>query len=180
MTRGSNNTRIKLKNGDHLFRRSSDNHSIIYKKNHWWFCLGVIRQRILHSDLKVQDSFYLGTAFSRFTPELCTILMALNYTCNIQLEIFHFLICVDSKSVLYALQNWDCKVRKDIVYEVKYLIHYIMSRGIGIEFCWVPSYWGIYWNEIWGKLAEHGTVTLVSNWISTSCHPHRVTSGQTL
>ena len=43
------------------------------------------------------------------------------------------LICVDSKSVLYALQNWDCKVRRDIVYEVKYLMHSIMSRGIGTE-----------------------------------------------
>ena len=58
------------------------------------------------------------------------------------------LICVDSKSVLYALQNWDCKVRRDIVYEVKYLIHCIMSRGIGIEFLWVPFYCGLYWSEI--------------------------------
>ena len=35
-------------------------------------------------------------------------------------------------------------MRRDIVYEVKYLIifiHYIMSRGIGIEFCC-----GLYWN----------------------------------
>ena len=69
------------------------------------------------------------------------MLMALNYTCNIQLEIFHFLICVDSKSVLYALQNWDYNVTKDIVYEVKYLIHCIMSRGIGIEFCSVLKNW---------------------------------------
>ena len=36
-------------------------------------------------------------------------------------------------------------MRRDIVYEVKYLIHYIMSSGTGIEFCWVPSHCGLYW-----------------------------------
>ena len=51
-----------------------------------------------------------------------------------------FFICVDSKSVLYALKNWDCKMRGGILYEVKYLIHCIMYRGIGTEFCWVPSH----------------------------------------
>ena len=64
---------------------------------------------------------------------LYAILMALHYVCNIQLAIFNFPICFDSKSVLYALQNWDCKMRGDI------LKHCITSRGIGIEFCWVPS-----------------------------------------
>ena len=39
-------------------------------------------------------------------------------------------------------------MRRDIVYEVKYLIHCIMSRGIGIEFLWVPFYCGLYWSEI--------------------------------
>ena len=73
----------------------------------------------------------------------------------LSLSLFSFLICVDSKSVLCALQNWDCKMRRDIVYEVKYLIHYIMSRGTGIEFCWVPSHCGLYWNEISDKLAKY-------------------------
>ena len=68
-------------------------------------------------DFKVQKSFYLGKGFSIFTSELHTILsffsiftselhavlMALNYICNIQ--IFIFLICVDSKSILYALKK---------------------------------------------------------------------------
>ena len=64
-----------------------------------------------------------------FTSEL---LMTLNYICNIPVAIVNIVICVDSKSVLYALQNWDCKVRRDIGYEVKYLIHCIISRGIGV------------------------------------------------
>ena len=39
---------------------------------------------------------------------------------------------------------------------MKCLIHCIMSRGIEIEFCWVPSYCGHYWNEISDKLANQG------------------------
>ena len=44
-------------------------------------------------DLKVQKSFYLGKGFSIFTSELCAILMALNYICNIQLAIYNFVMC---------------------------------------------------------------------------------------
>ena len=67
--------------------------------------------------------------------------------------IFNF-ICVDSKLVLYALENWDCKMRGNILYEVKYLIHCIMYKGFGIEFCWVPSHCGHYWNEMPDQLAK--------------------------
>ena len=88
--------------------------------------------------------------------------MALSYICNIQLAIYNFVICVDSKSVLCALKSWNCKVRGDIFYEVKYLIHCIMSKGIGIEFCWVPSHCGLYWNEISDKLAKQGAMTNMS------------------
>ncbi len=88
--------------------------------------------------------------------------MALNYICNIQLAIYNFVICVDSKSVLCALKNWNCKMRGDIFYEVKYLIHCIMYKGIGIEFCWVPSHCGLYWNEISDKLAKQGAMKNMS------------------
>ena len=65
-------------------------------------------------ELKVQKSFYLGKGFSIFTSELYAILMALNYICNIQLAIYNFVICVDSKSVLCALKSWNCKMRGNI------------------------------------------------------------------
>ena len=78
----------------------------------------------------------------------------MQYSVSIIFLFFLFLICVDSKSVLYALTNWDCKMRGDIFYEVKYLIHCIMYRGIGIEFCWVQSHCGFYWNETSDKLAK--------------------------
>ena len=61
-------------------------------------------------------------------------------------------------STLYALKNWDLKMRGDIFYEMKYLIQGVMYRGIGIEFCWVPSHCGLYWNEISDKLAKQSTM----------------------
>ena len=85
----------------------------------------------------MQKSFYLGKFFfflffSIFTSELYAILMVINYICNIQLAIYNFVICVDSESVLCALKNWNCKMRADIFYAVKYLIYCIMYKGIGI------------------------------------------------
>ncbi len=53
-------------------------------------------------------------------------------------------------------------MRGDILYEVKYLIHCIMYRGIGIEFCWVPSHCGLYWNEVSDKLAKQGAMKNMS------------------
>ena len=53
-------------------------------------------------------------------------------------------------------------MRGDIFYEVKYLIHCIMYNGIGIEFCWVPSHCGLYWNEISDKLAKQGAMKNMS------------------
>ena len=54
-------------------------------------------------ELKLQKSFYLWKCFSISTSELYAMLMVLNYICNIKLA--KHLICVDLKSVLYALQN---------------------------------------------------------------------------
>ena len=53
-------------------------------------------------------------------------------------------------------------MRGDILYEGKYLTHCIMYKGIGIEFCWVPSHCGLYWNEVSDTLAKKGTVKNMS------------------
>ena len=45
---------------------------------------------------------------------------------------------------------------------MNYLIHCIMSSGIWIEFCWVPSNCGIYWNEISDTLAKKYSTKNVS------------------
>ena len=45
---------------------------------------------------------------------------------------------------------------------MKYLIHCIMSRSIGIEFCWIPSHSGLYWNKISNKLANQDAMKSMS------------------
>ena len=37
-----------------------------------------------------------------------------------------------------------------------------MCKGIGIEFCWVPSHCDLYWNEIPDKLATQGALQNMS------------------
>ena len=37
-----------------------------------------------------------------------------------------------------------------------------MYTGIGIEFCWLPSHCGLYWNEISDKLAKQGVIKNMS------------------
>ena len=47
-----------------------------------------------------------------------------------------------------------------------------MYKGIGIEFCWVPSHCGLYWNEI-DKLAKQGAMknmSEISNNLLLSSH----------
>ena len=60
-------------------------------------------------------------------------------------------------SVLLSLQNWKCNVRKDLLYEIRFLVHCLRCRGIIVTFCWVPSHLGLYWNEISDKLAKEGS-----------------------
>ena len=37
-----------------------------------------------------------------------------------------------------------------------------MYKGIGIDFCWVPSHCGLFWNEISDRLAKQGAMKNMS------------------
>ena len=43
-----------------------------------------------------------------------------------------------------------------------------MYRRFGIEFCWVPSHCGLYWNEISDKLAKQGGMKNMSEMSSNN------------
>ena len=40
---------------------------------------------------------------------------------------YHFVICVDSESVICALKNWNCKMRGDIFYEVFNTLYHVQG-----------------------------------------------------
>jgi ribonuclease HI len=108
--------------------------------------------------LDIHKSYHLGNGFSIFTSELYAIYMALDCINSIGRNFFKILVCVDSKSVLSALQSWDSKVRKDILFDIKFQIHEMRSKGIDVSFCWVPSHCGIKGNEQADKLAKKGAM----------------------
>jgi ribonuclease HI len=119
-------------------------------------------------DLKIQKAFYLGKRFSIFTAELYAILMALEFIFYLQFSIFRIVFCVDSKSVLYALQGWSFKNRSDLLYDIKLLISHISMRGSEITFCWIPSHCNILYNDVADRLAKCGAsnsieANLISN-----------------
>jgi len=97
--------------------------------------------------LKIEKSYYLGKHRSIFTAELIAVLMALNYILDFPFSIFHILLCVDSKSVLYAIKSPNFKKISRIIFEIKYVIHLLSLRGIPVSFCWVPSHVGIFSND---------------------------------
>ena len=107
-------------------------------------------------DLKIHRSYYLGKGLSIFTAELYAILMALHFINDTPLTFNGVVFCVDSKSVLQSILNWDCKLRCDFLFEIRYLIHCIASKGILVDFCWVPSHCGLYWNNVADSLAKNG------------------------
>ena len=77
----------------------------------------------------MQKSVWGGRGFSILTYALYATVMAFNYIRNIHLTIYViFVICVNSKSVVYALKNWDCTMIRDkiLFYKVKHLV-YIVS-----------------------------------------------------
>ena len=84
--------------------------------------------------------------------------MALTHLTFSPMAIYNVLVCVDSKAALYALQNGNNKIRSDLITEIYHLIHSIISSGIGVTFCWVPSHCGIIGNEICDRLAKTGAL----------------------
>ena len=62
-----------------------------------------------------------------------------------------------SADCLVAGRRSRC-VGRDVVYEVRCLMHCILSRGTGIGYCWVPSHCGLHWNEISDTLTKQGAI----------------------
>ena len=106
--------------------------------------------------LKVDRSFYIGKNISIFTAELIAIAMGLFHILENPLCVNNILFCVDSKSVLQALDSNAFCNRAEIITEIKQLIHSLSSKGYIIAFCWIPSHCGIYGNDWADRTARTG------------------------
>ena len=106
---------------------------------------------------KVDKSYSIGNIYSVFTAEL-----TLYYTLNLPVSIVQVLVglCVESKSVLTALETLNIMVRAEIVIEISPVIHFLAVRGTIIEFCWIPSHCGIFHTELVDRATKTGAQNL--------------------
>ena len=115
--------------------------------------------RFVIPEFKTEKGFYLGKGRSIFTAELVALLMVLSSIVHLPMVLFNILFCVDSNAVLYSLNSTDSKMRSDIVYEIKHLVQCLLLKGIGITFCWIPSHFGLTFNEWADSAAERGVIS---------------------
>ena len=74
--------------------------------------------------------------------------MALNYMLSLPRTILQILFCVDSKSVLQALESSKLQIRSEMILEINHLIHSLSLRGTDITFCWIPSHSSFHYNDV--------------------------------
>ena len=106
--------------------------------------------------LNIERAFHLQKHCSIFTAELTAIIMALNFLIDFPRSIFRVLFCVDSKSVLQALQSTGTKIRSELIFEASVLINNLTSQGSDITFCWIPSHSNFYFNNKVDSVAKLG------------------------
>ena len=73
-------------------------------------------------DLHIEETFYLGQGKSIFTAELVAILMALTKIISMNIIFLRIILCVDSMSVLQALQSTTYGERKGLIIEIQHVV----------------------------------------------------------
>jgi len=111
--------------------------------------------------LNIKKGFYLGRGFSIFSAELYALLMALNFILDFGKDLFGVVFCIDSKCILYAITNWKSKIRSDMIFEIRFLIHCLKMKNIIVELLWVPSHVGISGNELADQTAKEAAMNNV-------------------
>ena len=82
--------------------------------------------------------------------------MALHYLVDLPQTLFQVVICVDSKSVLMALQSNKNKTRPEMILEINLLANSLLLKGTNLSFCWIPSHCGIFGNDWVDRAAKKG------------------------
>lgn len=114
----------------------------------------------------ISKIFYIGKNFSIFTAELLGIYQALKYIYENNTNSNNILFCIDSKSTLICLQNYNNKYRTQMIQQIQHLIHLILTNKINLTFLWIPSHCNIPSNDKVDNLAKKGAQN-ISNAIYT-------------
>ena len=81
---------------------------------------------------------------------------ALEHLKQQRLEEKQVYIFIDSQAAIKRLQLNSLTGGQELVFKITQSCSYLASKGISINFYWVPSHLGIYGNEIADKLAKKG------------------------
>jgi hypothetical protein len=88
--------------------------------------------------------------------ELYAVYRALEHLKQQRLEEKQVYIFIDSQAAIKRLQLKSLTGGQELVFKITQSCSYLASKGISINFYWVPSHLGIYGNEIADKLAKKG------------------------
>jgi ribonuclease HI len=108
---------------------------------------------------KISKSYHLGQFHSIFVAELVAILMSLSFLSSLSINFIQIVLCVDSKSVIQAISSpFRNSIHKNIMYEIRLLVHSLIVRGTQVSFCWIPSHLNIVGNNWADCAARHGAL----------------------
>ncbi len=126
--------------------------------------------------MQINKSYYIGHGYSIFTAELKAILMELQSFLTIPLSFLGILLSVDSKSALNALNSTISTQKSEIVLEIKHTINCLISKGIPVTLCWIPSHCGFIHNDAAERAAKLSAKNINSNIINIPLSKHEMCS----
>src|SRR6266700_526768 len=106
--------------------------------------------------IKYATNWNLGPYMEIIDAELYAVYRALEYLKQQRLEEKQVYIFIDSQAAIKRLQLNALTGGQELVFKITQSCSYLASKGISINFYWVPSHLGIYGNEIADKLAKKG------------------------
>jgi ribonuclease HI len=106
--------------------------------------------------LKKKTYFHTNNGLCVCSAELVAILLALQHLLTLPMQLYRVVICTDSQAALKTINSSHLSYRSDIIADIKFSIHQLLTLGIDTILQWVPAHVGIHGNEMADKLAKAG------------------------
>lgn len=105
-------------------------------------------------EFNICKRYSLPVGSSIFAAELVAILTALSFVSSMPSPPLRVLILSDSKSSLVALDSIGTSERPELINEIRYLIHQLVTRGSDVQLLWVPSHTSLRGNHMADSCAK--------------------------
>lgn len=99
-------------------------------------------------EFNVFKRFNLPIGCSIFSAELTAIWTSLSFLSSMPSPPSCIVILSDSKSSLMALDSGELTDRPELIKEIQFLIHQLITRGCDVQFVWVPSHTSLKGNTM--------------------------------